>query len=279
MSVRVYDNIIDEEMLKAVYDWGQSVSWYCKPLFDEDGKYLSFALLFNSTAREFNFPIQEYSPSLMGNHVTRPDIPKEHQDEKVSMYRHMIGWSDESVKERNPIVWSLWTKINDAVFDGKAKLDGMPEEHVGLSGPKSNFIDGIDFYEKYNVPEDRKMWTCFLNSKSAFKDGARNKRGKASLGRIHKDSDNRISDKHFTVLYISNLEWNPLSGCKIEFHNNDYTGDKHWKHGYNIGHIEKVVSNVPNRVIVYSHSAIHRTRPPQPVASEMAQKIAFRVRG
>ena len=39
-----------------------------------------------------------------------------------------------------------------------------------------------------------------------------------------------------------------------------------------------IVGNVPNRIIVYPHDQAHMTRPPQPIAPEMTQKIAFRIK-
>ena len=262
MNVIVHDNIVDSATHKKLYDWGQSVSWYTKPLplqnDDSDPNW--------DPNRAFNFPIQEYSPRLMGNHVTRLDTPQEHRGEVLSLYRHMIGWSDESVKERNPLVYDLWTKINDKVFEGKGKLDGMSEGHGGTRGLKSNFIDQINFYEKYNVPKHIKLFTCFLNARH-FPDipQGQNRRRQARkigfrFGQLHKDSDNSISDKYFSVLYILNLEWRPTWDGSIEFYSNEFTGDKHWKHEYNIGWPEKISANVPNRVIVYPHDQIHLTR-------------------
>jgi hypothetical protein len=279
----IHDNIIDLATHKKVYDWGQSVSWYTKPLLTEQGKYEKEFHNESKNSytheREFDFPIQEYNPSLMGNHVAGAEDLRKNTKEIVSIFRHPIGWSDQSVKERNPIVWDLWSRINDVVFGGKGKLDGMKESHLGIIGPKSNFIDQIGFHEKYNVPNTRGgvKWTCFLNARHARSARPVSSGIGGRMGEIHKDSDNRISDKHFTVLYVSNLEWRPLWGGHLEFYNNDFTGDKHWKHNYNIGWPDAAVGNVPNRVIVYSHDQIHRTWAPLPRAPEMTQKIAFRV--
>ena len=264
-DMMIYDNIIDSTLHKELYDWGQSVSWYT-------------SVISSDPKQEFNFPIQEYNPQLMGNHVTRADTPQEHKGQILSLYRHMIGWSNESVKERNPLVYDLWTNINDKVFSGKGKLDGMKEGHKGIHGPKSNFIDQINFYDKYNVPKHVKKFTCFLNARH-FPDIPRGLgRGKVGqrMGQLHKDSDNSISDKYFTVLYILNQEWRPTWDGVLEFYSNEFTGDKHWKHEYNIGWPEKISANVPNRVIVFPHDQIHLTRPPKANAPEMTQKIAFR---
>jgi hypothetical protein len=271
MTVAVYDNIVDHDTHKKVYDWGQSVSWYTKP----KGAY-------KDPNQAFNSPIQEYNPQLSGNHVKRTDIPSEHAEETLTIHRHMIGWSDQSVKERNPIIYDLWTQINRTVFGGKGKLDGMKEAHGGIDGPRSNFIDQKTFYEKYDIPEDIRLFTCFLNARHypiTPGNKHRTKRSKigSRFGQIHKDSDNSVSDKHFTVLYISNLEWRPVWDGAIEFYNDEFTGDNHWKHGYNIGWPVKIAGHKPNRAIVYSHDQLHLTRPPRANAPEMPQKIAFRV--
>lgn len=277
MTVDVYDNIVDHDTHKKVYDWGQSVSWYVSPLVKGKGQAPG------EKTPKFNYPIQEYNPQLLGNRVQRTDIPPEYDDVTLTLHRHMIGWSDQSVKERNPIIYDLWTQINRTVFDGKGKLDGMKEGHGGIHGPRCNFIDRKSFYEKYDVPEDIRLFTCFLNARPyPATPGNINilrfrQHNFKRQGQLHRDSDNSVSDKHFTVLYISNLEWRPVWDGSIEFYNDEFTGDKHWKHGYNIGWPVKVAGHKPNRVIVFSHDQTHLTRAPRIAAPEMAQKIAFRV--
>ena len=266
LSVAVYDNIVDQNTQKKVYDWGQSVTWYTKVVGSDKDQV-------------FNSPIQEYSPQLSGNDVVRTDIPPEHMGETLTIHRHMIGWSDQSVKERNPIIYNLWTQINRTVFGGKGKLDGIPEGQDGIHGPKSNFIDQKTFYEKYDVPKTIRKFTCFLNARHyptqpRWRDGY-NKIG-SRFGQIHKDSDERVSDKHFTVLYVSNLIWRPTWDGVMEFYEDEFTGDNHWKQGYDIGWPNGIIGHKPNRVIVYPHDQLHLTRAPRISALEMPQKIAFR---
>ena len=270
MSVALYDNVVDQDTQKKVYDWGQSVTWY-NGVVKGEGR---------DPTQIFNSPIQEYSPQLSGNDVMRTDIPPEHMEESLTLHRHMIGWSDQSIKERNPIIYDLWTQINRTVFGGKGKLDGMPEGHPGIHGPRSHFIDQKTFYEKYDVPEKIRKFTCFLNARhfpTTRKYHAKNNKIGARFGQIHKDTDYSVSDKHFTVLYVSNLEWRPLWDGAMEFYKDEFTGDKHWKQGYDIGWPNEIIGHKPNRVIVFSHDQLHLTRAPRASALEMSQKIAFRV--
>ena len=143
-QVRVWDDLIDADLHKAVYDWGQSVSWYAKALLDINGDYIRGV----PNDRDFDdWPIQEYNPTLHGNGNPRPDTPEKFKSELVSLWRHMTGWDDASLQERNPIIWQLFDTINQKLFDGQASTNGFPEHHV-LSGPREYYVDGKDFYEK-----------------------------------------------------------------------------------------------------------------------------------
>ena len=311
-EVKVYDDLIDKEVQNEVYNWVQSVSWYCSPLARGPGPMArgfkkpteeeieqrkierkKFLATVSDKSKIKEFPIQEYNPTLMGKSPTRPQPTDEKLKEKYlnlpfSMYRHPIGWDEESLKRRSPIIWNLWTQINNKIFDAKATVDGMEEGHMGIHGPPRFFVDSIDFYKKYNVPRNIKKFTSMVNARATSLFRPTNTMesnqmllphiwGK-HLGQVHKDSDNTFSDKHFTVLYLVNLEWFPHLGGEIKFYDNQYTGYKHWKHGYDIGWPCDLVGHRPNRIIVFSHNQIHDTYPPNVNASEMTQKIAFRVK-
>ena len=270
-TIDVYDNLIDDETHVKVYDWCQSVSWYTRWLGLQD--------ITGKTGK----PINEYNPSRDGNYNTkhvlgnRQDFQAMLELFRFAMYRHPVGWSDESVKERNPLLYGLWNKINKHVFNGNADLNGIPEPAAGLRGPNLFFIDRQDFYEKYDVPKDHREFTCYLNARST--DQLQGDKVGERVGQIHKDTDGSYKgDNYYTVLYVANREWQPDWGGELLYYDDEETGAKHWKRGWNIGWPTKIVGNKPNRVVVYKHDQTHTTLSPRVNAPEMTQKIAFRVR-
>ena len=294
-SVKVHDDIIDKELQTDVYNWVQEMSVYCSPLgkqpTDEEiqerieQRKRDLAQLDQTGSIPLEFPIQEYNPTTMGKSVQRPVSTDEKENAKwentqFTMYRHPIGWDDESLKSRSPIVWKLWKQINNKIFDNKATLDGMKEGHRGIYGPLKYFVDGIDFHQKYKCPRKIKAFTSMVNTRSALSPtiSRRFRNWGGRMGQAHKDSDNSISDKHFSVFYTVNLKWMPHFGGNIQFYSNEYTGSKHWRHGYDIGWPTDIVGHRPNRIIVISHDQIHDTASPRDIAPEMLQKIAFRVK-
>ena len=102
---------------------------------------------------------------------------------------------------------------------------------------------------------------------------------KDMIGQIHKDTDTsgNWEGKYFTCIYISNLEWQPTWGGAFVYFNEEETGTKHWKHGWNVGWPEHIVGNKPGRLIVYPHDMLHMTMSPLNSAPEMSQRIVFRV--
>ena len=270
-TIDVYDNLIDDETHAKVYDWCQSVSWYTRWLGLQD--------ITGKTGK----PINEYNPSRDGNYNTkhvlgnRQDFQAMLELFRFAMYRHPVGWSDESVKERNPLLYGLWNKINKHVFNGNADLNGIPEPAAGLRGPNLFFIDRQDFYEKYDVPKDHREFTCYLNARST--DQLQGDKVGERVGQIHKDTDGSYKgNNYYTVLYVANREWQPDWGGELLYYDDEETGAKHWKRGWNIGWPTKIVGNKPNRVVVYKHDQTHTTLSPRVNAPEMTQKIAFRVR-
>lgn len=270
-TIDVYDDIINPETHLKVYQWCQRVSWYTRWLGIQD-----------VTGRKIK-PINEYNPSIDGK-INTKHVLGDAQDFqsmltllRFSMYRHPIGWSDDTVKERNPLIYSLWTQINLQLFDGKARIDGIPEPAAGLKGPKPFFIDHKDFHEKYDVPTDQRDFTCYLNARSA--DQLHGDKIGERVGQIHKDTDGSYDgDNYYTVLFVVNIDWQPSWGGELIYYGDEDTGDKHWKRGWDIGYPIKIVGNKPGRVVVYKHDQTHSTQSPRSDAPEMTQKIAFRIK-
>tara|TARA_B100000212_G_scaffold127001_1_gene95258 strand:- start:2871 stop:3737 length:867 start_codon:yes stop_codon:yes gene_type:complete len=285
VDVKVYDGLISEDMHSSMYDWAQNVSWYCKwigmtHLLDKKKKLLR-------TGEDRRVSIQEYIPELSGKSSSKHILGAETSIEdmialfRFSMYRHPIGWSNESTQNHCREAWNIFTSINNQIFDGKATLDaGLKEAIAGLSGPTGYFISGKSYYDKYNVERTDAAggFTCYLNGRST--DPMKNDKIGQRNGQMHKDTDPRAKDDdpYYTVLFVLNKEWHPDWGGEITFFNDEDTGAKHWKRGYNLGWPEMVVGNKPGRIIVYKHNTTHISAPPRITAPEITQRLAFRIK-
>ena len=124
VDVKVYDGLISEDMHSSMYDWAQNVSWYCKwigmtHLLDRKKKLLR-------TGEDRKVSIQEYIPELSGKSSSKHVLGAETSIEdmmalfRFSMYRHPIGWSNESAQNHCKEAWNIFTSTNNQLFDGKA---------------------------------------------------------------------------------------------------------------------------------------------------------------
>ena len=195
---------------------------------------------------------------------------------QFSSYRHPFGWNTESLKERNDLIWSLWTKINHQVFDGKATLDGIGDFVDGLRVGNHFFKDQTDFFDKYHAPRDIEHWTSYFSARACEPIGL--VREKKQYKMIHKDTRPEFEGEYYTVLYVVNRKWKPTWGGEIIFYGDEYTGGKHRKYKYDIGYPTHIIGNKPGRVFIYHHNDIHKATPPSSEANEMTQRIGFRVK-
>jgi hypothetical protein len=208
--------------------------------------------------------------------------------------------------ERNPLIYKLWTDINDRVFNSLANLDGIPEGIGGLGIREKSrgvlnkmrevaphldkdilthtgdrYSDGKDFYDKYSCPRDMREFTCYLNAREGTPNTSHSRSSlieSGILGSIHKDSGPGFTrkDQYYTVLYIANAEWKPSWGNEYFFYGDEPSGEKQWKHLYNIGWPNQIIGNRPGRIVVYPHYATHRTS--AAFAPTPSYRIAFRVK-
>ena len=281
VDVKVYDGLISEDMQSSMYDWAQNVSWYCK--------WIGMTHLLdikNKSGRKVS--IQEYIPNLSGKCSSKHVLGAETSIEdmialfRFSMYRHPIGWNNDSTQRHCKEAWDIFTSINNQLFDGKATLDhGLKEAIAGVSAPNTGyFINGQSYYDKYNAPHEKAAggFTCYLNGRST--DPMKNDKIGQRSGQMHKDTDPRAKDDdpYYTILFVLNKVWHPDWGGEITYYNEEDTGATHWKRGYNLGWPEKVVGNKPGRIIVYKHNTTHISAPPRITAPEITQRLAFRIK-
>tara|TARA_Y100000114_G_C11752728_1_gene325262 strand:+ start:544 stop:1404 length:861 start_codon:yes stop_codon:yes gene_type:complete len=283
VDVEVYDGLVSEELHHAMYDAAQKLSWYCK--------WIGVTPLLSATKQQQRTGVprkvsmQEYIPDLSGKssskHILGVDTPIENMLSlfRFSMYRHPIGWDDASTKRHSKEAYDIFDTINTQIFDGKASLDaGLKETITGLGGPKGYYINEESYYDKYDVPGSISDFTCYLNGRST--DPMKNDKIGERSGQMHKDTGPGVTDEdpYYTVLFVLNKVWQPDWGGELTFYNDEETGAKHWKRGYNLGWPEKVVGNKPGRIIVYKHNTTHTASPPRVSAPEITQRLAFRIK-
>ena len=178
------------------------------------------------------------------------------------LYRLPFAANSVEIKEHD-VVSRLFDVINNTCFDGMYTIDNSKKE--GIAGT------------------DR-QWASYMNAQPY--DTV--KRPKS----IHRDWDKssvESNDEDFcTLLFISNLEWNPSWFSEILFYGEEATGEKHGdslldsehyiKRGEDIGWAKEIVSNVPGLVVLFDGRWWHSTKPTSFIAPELSQHIAFRVK-
>jgi len=268
--IKFYDDLIDDTLADEIHNYCQGISWY--------HKWYGLDMETNHCTRKLN----EYIPNEDGNDVRRHILSQEAglfgmmQLLQFSSYRHPFGWNTDSLKERNNLIWSLWTKINHQVFDGKATLDGIGDFIDGLRVGNHFFKDQTDFFEKYHAPRNIEHWTSYFSARACEPIGL--VREKKQYKMIHKDTRPEFEGEYYTVLYVVNRKWKPAWGGEIIFYGDEYTGCKHGKYKYDIGYPTHIIGNKPGRVFIYHHNDIHKATPPSSDANEMTQRIGFRVK-
>ena len=242
-QLNVYDNEISNELQKSVYNFLLD-SEYCINFYDpphtlwypREDKFV--------TPR--NFPAQ-------------PKMP--------------LAWDLESLQQRAPIVYQLWTEI-DAILDYQYSIEGVPESlnyMVGIS-PLSGITraDGSP-----GAPNS--AWRVYGNGNE------RELRGRTKT--IHRDNPFLDDSTAFTLVYFASDEWHPQLYGETLFHSNDdttgdYTGkySKDQLRNFPIGDVENVVSPRPGRFMIWDSRYLHQVKPGAHYSPTPIMGIVFRLR-
>ena len=193
-------------------------------------------------------------------HYKPIDNKKEYMDDSVPsvnnqyMHRCVFGQAGEG----HPVILELWDTIN-TYFGNQFIIDGDAE---GIADPTLE--------KPYSM--------CYVNAQPS-------ETIKRSHG-IHRDTIDLNQDKHFTLLYIANLQWYPTWMAENVFYSDDdTTGDTQQfqrgfgqSRGFNVGYPFSIVSPVAGRVILYDGRTLHTTKPAAPWADQMRYAVVFRIR-
>lgn len=255
LDVQVYDNVISQELRKKIWNYINTLKWYAtwKPLPGVTFEYIPN-----------NYPATFVQGML-------------HRTPSQWMHRACLASDDYSLEIKHPIIWDLWSKIN---------------QHLG----NQYTISGVD--ENMSVfPEDNTDWEPPTPKDSNLKPGWRvytggqlNEYVKRSHG-VHRDTIDMNDTTSRTILYVANLEWYPSWFAECIFYPDDPDGSigdhqqfqkKFYSQGrnFNIGWADegKIVSPIPGRIIDYDGRTLHTTRPTAIWAKDFRKVIAFRVR-
>jgi len=264
--VQFYDDLIDNNLCDKIHSHCQGLSWY--------HKWYGLDVETKHRTRKLN----EYIPLEDGNGVNRHILSQEAgllgllQLLQFSSYRHPIAWDTESLQARDQLIWSLWTQVNDNIFDGKATLEGAGDKIDGLKVGIHFYKGDADYYKKYNVDRSIERFTTYFSARASEPIGVGQVEKKRKV--IHRDGPDNLDnpEEYFTVLFVVNRIWKPSWGGEFIFYSPDQTRKN------NVGWPNNIIGNKPGRIIVYNSTDAHKVNPPTCNAHEMTQRIGFRVR-
>jgi hypothetical protein len=250
MDVTIYDDLVSSELLKKLYDWAKTKTYYVG---------------YRGVMHDFDLTKNNIHTDTFAQH---------------GIYRHPLGNTVEQVEKRFPEAIELWNIINKEIFNNKASFkDGIPEDHYyyGFNGHLTQ--DGLSFYEKYDVePVENDAFTCYINGRCPTVVNATSLADDS--GGIHKDCIPSLYGHkgYYTVLCALNPNWKPSYAGEILYFDPDEKGMEHPKRGYDVGWPKMCYGNKPGSIVVYDANTIHKTFPPNAIAPEFALRIAFRVK-
>jgi hypothetical protein len=239
-DINHYDNLVSKELQQQTLTYVKSLEWHV------------------------NWMPQPALPGRLVNFVPEQGIDKWLTNwptwHRTSLLRCGLATDVEDL-QKHPLVLNLWNEINKGL-NYQYEIDGYPED----------MFDGTD------------GWRVYVNGSA----------GKATSGTWgpHRDTPNLKDETSVTILYCLNLEWYPRWGGEFVFfpedpeglsgdHQQFNVGEHMQQRNYNVGWPDqgKIISPVPNRVIVYDGRNIHNTNPPTILASAEPQyRLAFRAR-
>lgn len=181
-----------------------------------------------------------------------------------SQPRLPIAWDEQSLKQRDPIIYKLWLEINKAAGNIYT-IEGVPE---GM-----NYMTGISPLSSITKADGSPgtpncAWRVY---------GSGNEREpRARTKAIHRDNPDINDDRFVNIVYFANAEWYPSFYGETLFHGDesttgDYSGRFHrdQKRNHPLGEVENIVEPRPGRFMVFDARYLHQVKP----ASEFAMPI------
>ena len=228
--IDVYDNVVDSAIQTKVWDYLQKQIWHQKWEPKEEQRVLY------------------YTPE---KDKTNWMLPKA-MHMSSSMHRCVLSSDEDSLKQLHLPIYILWRQINQ-MLGNRYTLTGVPE---GTWDSETAMPTPTD-------PELKPGWRAYVN--------ARHNLQVSGNGYPHRDSPFLDRDDYVTMLYVVNTEWYPSWGAELKLYPDDpegTTGDHQQfnsrgqqSRNFNVGWLDKgrIVSPVPNRLVVYDGRCLHST--------------------
>lgn len=180
-----------------------------------------------------------------------------------TVYSCVFGKSYEDIKEHLPIV-ELFDYINKNLFDDKFILAGKPLGTVPFSDVSEMEVDD------FNAEKQHEGHLAYMHAEG-FETVKRTRVP-------YRDWDNTSieDDGYYTIAFVANKEWNPVWHAEMFFYRDHAKGTP--KQGCGIGEVNKFITNIPGRVILYDSRVLHNSKPTGTLANEIAQRVYFRVK-
>lgn len=164
---------------------------------------------------------------------------------KKTVYRSRVVLTDAPVRD-------LFNCINE-MFNNKFELNGAPLGYVNFDNvPETE-------YDDYQAEADLAGSMVFVEAEPYETV----KRTRIPY------RDALLGDGYYTIVFVANLEWNPVWHAETFFFEDD---------NEDIGNAFKFLTNMPGRVTLYDSRVLHNSKPTSVFANELAQRIVFRVK-
>jgi hypothetical protein len=250
-NIEVHDDLVDAEFHKTVYEYLLDQPWY---------------IAWN------NIPglLQLYKPNSWDDSwVTEGKL----QQRQMELSRCVFGSDESSIKNKHPLIWELWQKINQRLGN-KYTISGVPE---GMFWKDPKVPTPAD-------PELKPGWRVYANASPH--------EGLGSGWYAHRDTSNLDDDSSVTIIWMASPEWYPSWGGEIYFYPEDpeeLSGDHQQFNtsfvqqcrNFRVGWPDqgRIVCLKPNRLLVYDGRTLHCARPTNNYNSNQLQRrIVFRAR-
>jgi hypothetical protein len=244
-DVNVYDNIVPKYLHSQIWKYLEQQTWHVHwfPSPELPAKLNRFKPADGTAAAFSTWPIIQ----------------------SASFHRTCLAIDEPQLKVKHKLIWDLWQKIN-AGLNNEYEITGYPEDMFDDDYSKRKGLDGWG-------------WRVYVNGLYGRFTGVTHG--------PHRDTPDLNDDTSVTILYIVNQTWYPRWGGEFVYfpedpegltgdHQQFNTGEHQQKRGYNIGWADqgKIVSPVPNRVIVYDGRCLHNC---QPISTSPLEKPLWRV--
>jgi hypothetical protein len=250
-NIEVHDDLVDEKFHQTVYEYLLDQPWYI-------------------AWSEIPGKLQLYKPNSWDDSwVTDGKM----LSPQMEISRCMFGSDEASIKNKHPLIWELWQKINQQLGN-KYTISGTPE--------------GMYWKDpKIPPPEDPNLkpgWRVYANASPHTL--------LSSGWRPHRDNTDLTDDSTATIIWMASPEWYPSWGGEIYFYPEDPEGLSGDYQQFNTSVFQKnknfrvgwpdqgrMVCLKPNRLLVYDSRTLHGNRPPNMANNNQLQRrIVFRAK-